>query len=163
MASTIAQGRYTASTDQPFVVFLIGMRVNRPLALRKWLPVATAMGPMIKHLMQHPEAGLLHAETFFTWPRVLMVQYWRSFEDLERFARDENAPHLQPWRDFYKRSGKAGDAVGIYHETYRIEPGNYEAIYANMPVFGLAAATQHITVAEARASARARLQSTGAQ
>ncbi len=162
MATHIAHGRYTAYTDQPFVVFLIGMRVNKPLHVRKWLPVANAMAPMIRHLKEHPEAGLLHFEQFFSWPRVLMVQYWRSFEDLERFARDENAPHLQPWRDFYKRSGKAGDAVGIYHETYLVQPGNYEAIYANMPVFGLAAATRHITVAEARSAARERLQAVGA-
>lgn len=27
--ATIFNGRYTAKTDQPFVVFLIGMRINQ--------------------------------------------------------------------------------------------------------------------------------------
>jgi Domain of unknown function (DUF4188)/Acetyltransferase (GNAT) family len=38
-------GRFTAQMDGPFVVFLIGMRVNRLLAVHQWLPVARAMGP----------------------------------------------------------------------------------------------------------------------
>ena len=32
--SKIYTGRYTARTDQPFVVFLVGMRINRLLAVR---------------------------------------------------------------------------------------------------------------------------------
>jgi hypothetical protein len=30
-------------------------------------------------------------------------------------------------------------AVGIWHETYVLRPGNYEAVYVNMPPKGLAA------------------------
>jgi hypothetical protein len=33
----------TARLDGEFVVFLIGMRINRYWKLHKWLPVATAM------------------------------------------------------------------------------------------------------------------------
>ncbi|MGA2647399.1 MAG: DUF4188 domain-containing protein [Candidatus Sulfotelmatobacter sp.] len=43
-------GRYSTSIDSPLVVFLIGFRINRLLAIGKWLPVATAMGPMLKEL-----------------------------------------------------------------------------------------------------------------
>ncbi len=46
----IFPGRYTAVTDEPFVVFIIGMRINKWWALHKWLPVALAMGPMLKTL-----------------------------------------------------------------------------------------------------------------
>jgi len=42
---TVYPGRYTTSIDGAFVVFLIGFRINRLLALRKWLPVARAMSP----------------------------------------------------------------------------------------------------------------------
>jgi hypothetical protein len=35
--SQLFPGRYTAEIDEPFVVFLIGMRVNRLFAVRKWL------------------------------------------------------------------------------------------------------------------------------
>ena len=39
-------GRYTADMPDDFVVFVIGMRFNRPWKIPKWLPVATAM-PML--------------------------------------------------------------------------------------------------------------------
>ena len=29
-----------------------------------------------------------------------LVQYWRSYEDLERFARNPDDPHLPAWRRF---------------------------------------------------------------
>ena len=35
--------RLTATFDGNFVVFLIGMRLNKPLLVHKWLPVAKAM------------------------------------------------------------------------------------------------------------------------
>jgi hypothetical protein len=60
--ATIFNGRYTAKTDQPFVVFLIGMRINNWWRFRKWFPVASAMGPMLQTLFSHPEKGFLHAE-----------------------------------------------------------------------------------------------------
>ena len=34
--ATIFPGRYTAQSDEPFVVYLIGFRVNRWLAVRSW-------------------------------------------------------------------------------------------------------------------------------
>ena len=43
--SSVFPGRYTAHTDEPFVVFLIGMRINRFFAFHKWVPTASAMGP----------------------------------------------------------------------------------------------------------------------
>lgn len=55
--SSVFPGRYTAQTDAAFVVFLIGMRVNRFRAFSQWLPVAQAMPPMLKTLRQHPEKG----------------------------------------------------------------------------------------------------------
>jgi Domain of unknown function (DUF4188) len=41
--SRVFPGRYTAEIDEPLVVFLIGMGVNRIFAIRKWLPTAQAM------------------------------------------------------------------------------------------------------------------------
>ena len=153
----VVPGRYTAETDEPFVVFLIGMRVNRLFAFRKWLPVAMAMGPMLKTLYQHPEKGFLGAETMINWRGVTMVQYWRSFEDLENFAKNSSDPHLEPWRRFNKAVGGDG-TVGIWHETYRVEPGQHEAIYANMPEWGLAAATKHVPIGKQSQTARRRMQ-----
>ena len=39
----IFPGRYSATIDGDFVAFLIGMRVNRPWKLYKWLPVLFAI------------------------------------------------------------------------------------------------------------------------
>ena len=152
----IMPGRYTAQTGEPFVVFLIGMRINRFFAFRKWIPTALAMGPMLRTLFQHPEKGFLGGELIFYWRGVGLIQYWRSFEDLEKFARNREDPHLHAWQRFNKAIGSDG-SVGIWHETYLVEPGRYEAVYGNMPVFGLASATKHVPAVGRRETARRRL------
>lgn len=154
--SKIFPGRYTAQVDGPFVVFIIGMRINRLLAVHKWLPVASAMGPMLRHLQQHPELGLLHAQPYLYWRGVALVQYWRSFEQLERFARDPALNHLEPWKRFNRAVGAAG-TVGIWHETYLVQAGQYEVVYGNMPRTGLAMAGTHGPAVGARETARRRL------
>lgn len=158
MAQVIA-GRYTAQTDEPFVVFLIGMRVNKLLAVRKWLPTAAAMGPMLRTLYARPEKGFLGGRTMLSWRGITMMQYWRSFEDLERFARDTNDPHMPAWRRFNRAVGYKDGAVGIWHESYLVEPGRFETVYSNMPVFGLAEATRHVPATGRRETARQRLAS----
>ena len=85
-----------------------------------------------------------------------MIQYWRSTEDLERFARSPSETHLKAWQRFNKAVGKDG-SVGIWHETYSVAAGGYETIYANMPRFGLAAATTHERVGKRGETARERL------
>lgn len=149
-------GRFTARRDEPFAVFIIGLRINRLFDFRKWLPTMMAMGPMLKELYRHPEKGFLGAETFLSWRGITMVQYWRSFEDLERFAKDPDDPHLPAWQRFNRETKKSA-SVGIFHETYLVGPGAYEAIYANMPPFGLAKATEMVPAVGARESARRRL------
>ncbi|MEH2143263.1 DUF4188 domain-containing protein [Nostoc sp.] len=152
----VIQGRFTAEINEPFVVFLIGMRINKFFAFSKWIPTARAMSPMLRSLNQNPEKGFLGGERFI-YPRgVGLIQYWRSFEDLERFARNPADAHLKAWQRFNQAIGADG-SVGIWHETYLIEPGRYEAVYGNMPVFGLAAATKHVPAMGRKETARRRL------
>ena len=47
--------------------------------------------------------------------------------------------------------------MGIWHETYMVERARYEAIYSNMPVFGLAKATERVPAVGGRETARRRL------
>lgn len=152
----IMNGRYTADMEESFVVFLIGMRINRIFEVRKWVPTAYAMGPMLRELYRNPERGFLGAEPFLYWRGIGVIQYWRSFEALEDFARDRDAPHLPAWRRFNRRVGADG-SVGIWHETYLVEKGRYEAVYGNMPVFGLARATEHVPATGRRETAKRRL------
>jgi hypothetical protein len=154
-------GRFSADVTEAlgdvdeFVVFVIGMRINKPWKVHKWWPVARSMGPMVATLMRHPEKGMLGYESRFG-RTTMMIQYWRSFEQLERFARDQDDPHLQPWRDFNRKIGTSGD-VGVYHETYRVKASDYECVYSNMPVMGLAKATAHAPVGRRGEAARERI------
>ncbi len=131
--NNVMPGRYTANIEGPFVVFMIGMRVNRFFAFRKWVPTAMAMNPMLRTLSQHPEKGFLGMQTFLNWRGVTLLQYWRSFDDLERFARSKEEPHLSAWRRFNKAVGTDG-SVGIWHETYQVASGHYEAVYGSSSV-----------------------------
>jgi len=140
--SVVFPGRYGTSIDGPFVVFFIGFRINRLLAIGKWLPVAKAMGPMLKELLANPSLGLLAAYPSVYWRGIMLTQYWRSFDQLVDYAQSKNAAHLPAWRAFNQAIGSDG-SVGIWHETYQVAPGRYECIYANMPRFGLALAGSH--------------------
>ena len=152
----IFPGRFTADTDSPFAVFIIGMRINKFFAFSQWVPTALAMGPMLRSLTQDPESGYLGGEPFLYPSGIGLIQYWRSADDLERFARSPQEPHLKAWQRFNKAVGKDG-SVGIWHETYQVAAGAYEVIYANMPRFGLAAATRHVPVGKQGETARERL------
>lgn len=156
MANKIFNGRYTAKTDGPFVVFLIGMRINKWWRFDKWIPVAIAMTPMLTTLFTHPEKGFLHAEFYWNFTGPVTIQYWRSFEDLENFARNPSDPHIGPWKKFNQAIGTSG-VVGIWHETYLVEPNQSEVFYGNMPKFGLGAAMEHIEATGRRETARLRL------
>lgn len=151
----INRGRYTAGMQQGYAVLIIGMRVNKLWAIPSWLPVFTAMGRMIRELYTNKEWGFLSSEFMFTARGATVIQYWRSFEDMERYAR-EGGIHLKAWRDFNQLSRKT-DAVGIYHESYLIEPGKYENVYVNMPSFGLGKAGNLIQTDHRHQAARDRL------
>ena len=157
----INQGRWTAEIEGDFVVFLIGARFNRKTKLLASLKdLSSTRGPamkkMLDYLTAHPDKGLLGYEQF----GMLTVQYWRSFDHLERFAKNVEDPHLEPWRTYWKRLGKA-DRTGIWHETYLVRAGQYEAVYGNMPTIGLAKASAAVPVAES-VMARQRLKAAAA-
>ena len=45
-------GRWTHDHDGGVVVFLIGARINKPLAVRRWWPVISAMPRMLRELKE---------------------------------------------------------------------------------------------------------------
>jgi hypothetical protein len=141
----VINGRMSAELEGDFVVFLIGMRVNKPWKVHKWVPVFQAMAPMIRTLMTRKELGLLGFTGWVGPSGPLLVQYWRTVEDLNRFASDNTLPHHAAWRAYNRRVGTDGD-VGVWHETYHVKAGQWESIYANMPRFGLAVAGEPIPV-----------------
>ena len=154
MAQVIAQ-RMTADVDCEVVVFLIGMRINRFWKVHKWLPVVLAMPRMLRELAADPESGFLSAESWMGNPSI-MLQYWKSFDHLERFAKDPARHHRPAWAAFNRAVASNGD-VGIWHETYRVRPGDLETIYNNMPPFGLGKATRRVPAQGHRETARDRM------
>jgi hypothetical protein len=126
--------RLTVKREDGFVLFLIGARVNKWWLLPVVWGVAASMARMMRELTRDSSLGLLASEGYFG-RTTLMVQYWRSFEDLDRYAHAKERKHLPSWRRWIQKWAEG--AVGIYHETYVVEPGTYECIYHHMPPFGL--------------------------
>lgn len=152
----IIEERVTAKVaSDELVVFLIGMRVNKPWKVHKWFPVARAMGRMLSELQQTRNLGLKHVESWGGRTSI-MVQYWESFDALEDYATNKSAKHVPAWGEFNKLVGSNGD-VGIWHETYVVKPGTFECVYNNMPRFGLSRAFETIPAVGAYARAPSRM------
>lgn len=131
MAAPINQ-RMTVEMKGDFVVFLIGLRIYKYWKIRNWIGVVMSMPKMLKELSEKPESGFLGSEGRFG----TIVQYWRSFEQLEAYAKDRSGLHYPVWKEFNTKV-KNSNSVGIWHETYIVRAGDYECIYHNMPPYGL--------------------------
>ena len=145
--------RMTAEIEGDFVVFLIGMKVNKPWKVHQWLPVFRAMPRMLKELSARPDSGFLGC----TVSLGVIVQYWRSFEHLEAYARSHDGLHWPAWVAFNKRIGQSRGDVGIWHETYKVQAGQYEAVYSGMPPFGLGKVGTLVPASGKRETARGRV------
>ena len=140
MGKKVFPERMTARSDESYVLFLIGMRVNNPLAIHRWLPVFIAMPKMLRELHINRDLGFKSFESWFG-RTTIMVQYWESPEKLIAYAKAADSEHLPAWRAF-NRAAKSS-AVGIWHETYVIDPGKSESVYKNMPAFGFGKVGRH--------------------
>ncbi|ATL85745.1 MULTISPECIES: DUF4188 domain-containing protein [Streptomyces] len=163
MGAELFAGRMTAEADGEVTVFLIGMRINRFRALRSWLPVFRAMPRMLRELARDEESGMLGHQLLFGPPRVVyVVQYWGSHEKLMRYAVAQDKEHRPAWTAFNRRIREGRGKVGFWHETYVVPAGAHEAVYINMPAFGLGKATGVIPVGRRGDRAADRLSLKGA-
>ena len=131
---TVRNERLTVQRDEGFVVFMIGARINRWWMLPVIWAVSSAFNRMMKDLLARPELGLLSYEGY-GGRTTLMVQYWKSLDHLHAYAHAKQEKHVPAWRRWVQKWGNG--IVGIWHETYVIEPGQYETVYHHMPAFGL--------------------------
>jgi hypothetical protein len=152
----IIDQRMTAQIEGDFVVFLIGLRVNKWWKVHKWLPLLKTMPAMLKELSSLPkeETGFLG---YTSASAGLSVQYWRSFDHLEAYAKSQEREHFPVWSDFNKRMKHSRGDVGIWHETYLVRAGEYENVYSGMPPIGLGRVGELVEASGNRASARSRL------
>ena len=137
--ATIHPGRMTHDHDSPLVVFLIGMRINKPWRPDLWLPAFTAMPRMLAELSSEKDSGLLGYHAVFEPLSPWVVQWWDSEEKLYAYASQPDAVHRPAWTAFNARARRAPGAVGIWHETYVVSRA--ESVYVGMPASGLARAT----------------------
>lgn len=152
-------GRYTAQANDGVTVFAIGMRINRIVAVHRWLRPTVNTVRLWWHIQHHHPPGYLHGYLYVYWRGVGMMQYWKDFESLETFSRETTRPHLAAWRQLATLT-RHDQTFGYWHETYQVAPGAYEAIYGSMPRFGLAQAAEHRPMNAATEAARERLAAT---
>ena len=139
--------RRTWTTEEAVAVFLIGLRINRWHRPDAWLPALAAMRPMLAELYADPGSGFLGHRMTVAAGGPLLVQYWRTGDDVKRYARAGDHRHRAAWSAFYTRARKAPGAVGLWHELYDVAPRAAHATYLDMPVRGLEnAITQALSV-----------------
>lgn len=153
----VYNGRRTHSHEAPITVFLIGMRINRLRKIRSWVPVLKAMPAMLRELAQDKQSGFLWHRTYVSGRTIVVVQYWRSSEDIYSYAVDAARLHRPAWKAYNKAIRRHPGDVGVWHETYAVPAGHHETVYVDMPVIGLAAATESIPVRVGKDSARQRM------
>ena len=102
---------------------LYGLRLARAIARASAEAVATG-------------AGLLCSERFtLGGGHFGVLQYWRSFDELEAWAR--RPPHAEWWRAAVERMRTKGD-LGVYHETFLVPRDRIESIALECAPAGLA-------------------------
>lgn len=154
MAKVIKE-RMTAVSENGYVVFLIGMRINNVFAIHRWLPVFLAMARMLPELYKNPQLGFRSHHMWLS-RTLILVQYWESAEKLIAYSKATDSEHLPAWKAFNKAARKT-NSVGIYHETYIIDPGKSENVYVNMPKFGFGKVGDLVPALGSRKSAGQRL------
>lgn len=129
---TYVPGRQTIENDRDIVVFLIGASINKWWLLPISMPIFISMPRMLRELASDPDSGFLGVQNFGLGG---MAQYWRSLDDLNRYAHDKQKTHRPAWLRYMQKILGNG-AAGVWHETYVVRAGDYEAIYTNTPRIG---------------------------
>ncbi len=111
------------------------------------------MPKMLAEVAAQPESGFLGWESLNLTTN---VQDWRSLEHLTAYSRNRDKIHYPYWVKFNKVVGSNGD-IGIWHETFLVRAGEYECIYNNMPLRGLAKAARHVDAVGHAGTAMGRL------
>jgi hypothetical protein len=152
----VRTGRWMARREEPFAVFVFGMRLNRLRGLPRFLWGLWVLGRVLRDLDAHPELGFLAGRVYRAGRTLVAVQYWESFDALVAWARDHRFPHRKPWQQYLREALDDG-AMGLWHETYLASPGSWEGVYLNMPPWGLAAGVEAVEMQATKGSARERL------
>lgn len=124
---------------QPLVVFHLGARINHPLGLLA--PGARELGDHFQAMVEslnerREEYGMLSITNWRGQERhtnnvIMIIAYFRSVDDLNRFAHDE--VHRKGWDWYHRFVRETGYRhLGLFHETFVSRAGDYETIYVDV-------------------------------
>ena len=117
----------TAGLEGDFVVFLIGMRINKPWKLHKWLPVAARDGADDRGCSSSAkDLGLLGLHIVVRPDRAADRAVLAQLRRPPAIRHGHALPHHPAVAGSTAGSGTDGD-VGIWHETYPVRPGSTRA------------------------------------
>ncbi len=117
-------------------VIRLGFQVRRWTALPYVRTLAKAIDRAAGEAIS-ANVGLYRSERFaFGLRHFGVLQYWRSFDDLEQWSR--RPPHSEWWRGAVERMRTKAD-FGVYHETFVVPRTSVETIYLNCEPVGLSA------------------------
>ena len=131
------EARMMADVEGEFLVFVVELRIHQWWRFRKWYPIVTAMSRMLTELIEKPEFGLLNFEYWFAFRRQLFLMYWRSYEQMHDWVLNKDAAHIAGWKQLNQLMKDHPNVLGFWHESYVVQPYQYEAFYRNVPTVGL--------------------------
>jgi len=152
--SKVITGRMTHRHAGELVVFHIGMQINRWWRPDLWMPAFFAMPGMLRELSTEPDSGMLGYHLLFGSGGPYVVQYWSSVDKLYAYASSPNQQHRPAWTAFNRAARKAPGAVGVWHETFRVDTA--ESVYVSTKPMGLPKATELVPVGKRHDRAQAR-------
>lgn len=113
--------------DYPqLTIAIFGMQVHTPEAYAMY-QVAGIPAQMVEALRKAD--GLLCVRDFAEGNGGLQLQYWRSHEDLARFAHQ--MPHMEWWKWLNKHRGQG---FSFYHEIYQCKTAEAAFEIGTLPV-----------------------------
>lgn len=140
--------RLAAALDDGVVVYVNGMRLNRLRALPQYLAAGLKAGKLLRELEADPDSGFLGYQPALMGLRQgAAIQYWRSLEDLHRFARDRDGAHVPAWK-WYNQTGNADGGVGFWSETYVVDADHVETFFRNAEDVGVGAFVDLVPASE---------------
>jgi len=160
----VLRGRWTAQIEGSFCVFHIGFILNGYVPNKEMQQAKLAMESMIKELEADPQKfGYLGGQSYISSNiRVgggTIIQYWRSQEQLNAYARDGMRKHF-PAMIWSSKTVQLSPHLGLWHESFCVREGEYECIYTNCPQMLLGKASSVVPAVGTRRTARGRLRKT---
>ncbi|KAL2064730.1 hypothetical protein VTL71DRAFT_3868 [Oculimacula yallundae] len=131
------EGNFTSPGKEKIAIMLLGAKSNHPLGVFE--PDFGRVGGFLRKMTEELNGDPTQDSGFLGQSAVtrkdkngateqITISYWRSIEDVHRFAYSPN--HLSAWR-WWNDNVKRLDHIGIMHEVYEADAGMWEGVYVN--------------------------------